>query len=1621
MDQPPAPDGRLSTPHTRRKRGLSLRTQLLSKALTALMNPFSESRSSTNLEPVELLQLPALSSANSSSAHLTPPIQESSLLYPSTLNLLAPPQITVDDTDQKSLEFSVAHHNLSVTSTRLSSHSDRSPPSPTWRSRAARKWRRLLGKDIDHRRQKSRAIPLTLCKKRANAIFNDTYYSDAAKAYIDQRTLEPYCSNTITSSNYTLATFLPKQLRAQFSKHANCYFLVVAIMQMIPSWSTTGKYTTIVPLLIFISISMAREAYDDLKRHGHDKEENNKTTRIIKENEELAAFDTHLITTIMTETIPVENMDHHLEAPQATLRDLSSDHFSNTALMNRYNLTHEDKAWLDVQVGDIVHLKNNDWVPADIVLLAVDGEKPEAFIETMALDGETNLKLKFPHPELAKRASRITQLKNLSCLVTVEDPNIDLYNFDGHISVDGQNHALGPDNVVYRGSIVRNTKSLLGLVIFTGEESKIRMNNIKNPRTKAPKLQGNINLIVMFMVFVVISLSAFSLMAQRLKYESHKATMWYTYEEDVGVAATFMGFIIMYNTLIPLSLYVTMEIIKVMQLLFLQYDIDMYHVATNTPAEAKTATILEELGQVSYIFSDKTGTLTDNKMLFRKFSVCGTNWIHDLDLILEERTSPSSSNNVQSFPELEPTTSSQSTTSIARQSMSSSSFDIQSSWRPTSSPNNPQDAANSLYLLKYVQSNPQTLFSKKVIFFILSIALCHTCQPRHKENDSFSRNASTYSLDGEEPEEEVTEEQDADIEYQAASPDELALVQAARDLGFVVVDKDRNVLQLKTYPDGFHSNPKTELYEILDVIEFNSIRKRMSVVVRFPDSRIAVFCKGADNVILDILHNSGLAKNKAREISLASNYRKTTEAEVVLQSRLSQEYENSRKSLGSFKSSFDHAQRLGSIDGFLREEQDVTEIAKEAKSKLHSYQAKKYSLFNDKETGNNNSHLIPPDKLMVNEEFLIEKTLEHIETFSTEGLRTLLYSFKWISQSDYDAWATEYHDAKIALHNRSQKVAEVGGRLETNLSLLGATAIEDKLQEGVSEAIEKLRRAGIKMWMLTGDKQETAINIGYSCRLIKDYSQIFLLTLDEGYDKLVQRIRLASQEIKQGNIAHSVVVINGATMTEIENDTAVFSEFIDLCTQVDSAVCCRASPSQKANMINSMRHVRPKEVTLAIGDGANDIAMIQSADIGVGITGKEGLQASRAADYAIAQFRFLLKLLLVNGRYNYIRTSRFVLCTFYKELLFYLTQCVYQRYTLFTGSSLYESWSLSMFNTLFTSLPVLCIGMFEKDLQPATLLAVPELYATGRLYRAFNLRVFLSWTLLAVSQSVSVSFMTYFCWGFTALRDNTTLPLGTAVFWALVIVINVKCQFIEMHNIQWLAVASVLISVLGYGLWNVLIMLLQRANQPTIFYTNYGLLEFGADSTWWAVLLLISVVLLMFDLLLKVIKFVFVPSDTIIFQIFEKDIGMRRYFEQNAIPELVQGWFLARDRSTSKSLLLKLAHKLFGKSKNVELTEAIEDGNLNSAIYRKRAGTNPLDTELPPGSGGEAVLEGDFERLEEDGYEILPSGQKVKMKKNGILTTLSKRFRKNEDMSDADIDRIIDERMRSTENTANSS
>ncbi len=300
-------------------------------------------------------------------------------------------------------------------------------------------------------------------------------------------------------------------------------------------------------------------------------------------------------------------------------------------------------------------------------------------------------------------------------------------------------------------------------------------------------------------------------------------------------------------------------------------------------------------------------------------------------------------------------------------------------------------------------------------------------------------------------------------------------------------------------------------------------------------------------------------------------------------------------------------------------------------------------------------------------------------------------------------------------------------------------------------------------------------------------------------------------------------------------------------------------------------------------DGANDIAMIQEAHVGIGITGREGLQAARTSDYSIAQFRFLTKLLLVHGRWNYIRTCKYTLGTFWKEMLFYLTQALYQRYAGYTGTSLYESWSLSLFNTLFTSLPVIFMGIFEQDVSASTLMAVPELYhSLGHLNGGFTIKIYLAWVALAASQAIIVFFIMLGLFGQTIFTtDNGLYAMGALTFTACILVIATKMQFWELHNKTYTCAISMFVSVGGWFLW--MLILSTTYHNNVIYDVKEGLLErFGRNALWWLTLILVLAACWILEIGVKAAQCSWLPSDADCFRELEKDPIIKKRFEQAA-------------------------------------------------------------------------------------------------------------------------------------------
>ncbi|KAJ3169761.1 hypothetical protein HK101_011428 [Irineochytrium annulatum] len=1016
----------------------------------------------------------------------------------------------------------------------------------------------------------------------------------------------PFVDNTIRTARYTVYDFIPKQLFLQFSKTANAYFLFIVILQLIPDLSPTGQYTTIFPLSVVVIVSIARECYDDWKRHKHDSKENNSPVRRLVRR---AGGRGNLYAT-------------------AKRRSSAAMEMSSYDPSSGLTCSWEDVTWHDLQVGDVVSVKDKEFIPADLIVLQTSSPNGVCYIETSNLDGETNLKQRQALKATSDAIVDVEALGRFSAIAYTEPPSGDLYAFDGYLVEGRSRYPLSVNQLLQRGATLRNTKEIFGAVVYTGEESKIRKNSNSDVKTKVPSLERQTNRIIVATFLILILLSTLLFLAflnWDLNENAQGRRHWYLKSLLYGpkqYVIAFFSNIVLFNAFIPISLYVTMEIIKLYQVYFMNNDLAMFDEEREIPCEANTSTLNEELGQVQYVFSDKTGTLTENLMEFRLFSVAGRSCRHF------------------SLPEF------------------------------------PGSISSDALLAELVQARAAGLRLspelQQTFDFLESVALCQGAVPDHPD-DSPPANPGGLST--------VLRQSasDSSIVYQASSADEVALLSAARDLFFTFKRRTPDTVTLNVL------NAREDVsYTILDTIDFTSDRKRMSVIYRYPNGRIVLLCKGADSVIL--------------------------------------------------------------------------------------------------------SRLQPADLVSREQAAINRRTLADTGTFASKGLRTLLYAYRILDEREYADWASRYADASAAIQNRAARVAAVAEEIEQGLMLLGATAIEDRLQGGVPETIEKLRRAGVRVWMLTGDKTETAVNISNTCKLIRPDSEVLIVKEDgkgggkeeevaaigRSVEDAVERFRKvkgigsggggarspddAYSKHAGGERTHVVAVIEGHTLTRLQapdgaDDSsqnseksghnarreAVLERFLDLAVVADSVVCCRFSPAQKALMVSKVRRrlaeqyrcptgasplkvelegrpsaaarfwaavtLKPREsgVTLAIGDGANDIPMIESAHVGIGITGREGLAASRSADYAIAKFRFL------------------------QNVAFYGTQFVFQYWTGGTGTSLYEKWTLAINNVLFTSIPVVIIGIYEKDLNRSTLMAVPELYRYGQLNQGFNFRVFFRW------------------------------------------------------------------------------------------------------------------------------------------------------------------------------------------------------------------------------------------------------------------------------------------------------
>ncbi|KAG0031427.1 hypothetical protein BGZ81_001265 [Podila clonocystis] len=1375
---------------------------------------------------------------------------------------------------------------------------------------------------------------------------------------IQPETGKPYVSNAVTTARYNMWDFLPKQLYAQFSKIANVYFLFVASLQMVPSWSPTGQYTTLVPLLVFLSIAIAHEGYDDYRRHRQDNVENNQPANVFRSYRN--ATNSVLPSAEQRSPNPPSARPYSSRDPSGelsiTIPLTPAEHTPSSTLA-----VFQKIKWKDLAVGDIVRVDQNDWVPADLILLHSSGSEGGCYVETAALDGETNLKQRQALKVTNDTIRTPEDIAAFTGSAHTEQPNQDLYNFEGYMEIGrGKNLPRLPlsiSQILLRGTILRNTPYIYGLVVFSGEDTKIRQNGSKNVRTKAPSMQRLINKVIIVIFSIVVGLSVLCTILSALwnrRNDKPGRLAWYLSARGIirsDTASVLFGYIVLFNTMIPISLYVTMELVKLLQAYFIHHDLEMYDPVSDTPAEARTTVINEELGQVSYLFSDKTGTLTENIMVFRKFCVAGHSFNHDLDpesinaaVKMDQEDVPEGQGRTDDSQDLHrrhkykskagkvvgklkrsshrkrqsTATGYQSLDgSDAMPEMETSTEYPDSIYAGPGGPDKPSYAETIVpctptsQLIPFLKSGARHPMTDRIRFFLLAMALCHDAVP-----------------------ELMDEEDPTSFKYQAASPDENALVGGAKELGYMFVERSRGGIRVQSLPAVVGESPTEEYYEILNILEFSSKRKRMSVVYRMPDGRICLFTKGADSIILERVRDPQTGFDFQNldtpmpftpvsprfddfESSDPLDSLQYSKSAALRHDRSSSSAAGVGAGVGAGAVGRRNHSRRGSLD---RQESDSGMLNSPMLTKSTN------EISELEEMGAYFFGQTPG--LTQSEMWEYQQTMDHIQEYATTGLRTLLYGHRFLSQEEYSLWSKQYADAQSAIEGRQEKLEQVAELLEQNLDMTGATAIEDKLQVGVPETIDKLRRAGIRLWMLTGDKRETAINIGYSCRLIKDYSSTIILDVPT-QAQAHRAMNKAMKDVNKGKSRHVVVVIDGATLGIVEQSPELMELFVELGIRADSVICCRVSPAQKAVVVKTVRAKCKNTVTLAIGDGANDIAMIQEANVGIGITGKEGLQAARSSDYSIAQFRFLERLLFVHGRWSYVRVSKFVLGTFYKCATFYLTQGLFQIFTGFSGTSLYEQWTLSFYNTLFSSLPVMVVGMFEQDLKASTLLLVPELYTFGQRNCGFSLKTYATWMAAACYQAVACLLVPLWIGGAIGKfgiepDDESLFSMGLGVYTTIVLVVTFKVAYLETHNWSIVTHITSLMTIIAWFGYNTVYSFFYPIKTAG-YHVRGAFQSLAKHLPFWLTILVAFAIAIIPNIMAKILKAQMSPTDVDLYQELEKDPdAVQRWKEweaelgqQGAEAEGVTGSKIQRRLSIAASIVSRQSSRIGGAGGSV--------------------------------------------------------------------------------------------------------
>lgn len=1063
--------------------------------------------------------------------------------------------------------------------------------------------------------------------------------------------------NAVSNAKYTAISFLPRTLYNEFSFFFNMYFLLVALSQAIPPLRIGYLSTYIVPLAFVLSITLGKEAFDDIGRRRRDTEANSEGYTVLCFDKP-GGGDAERYHAKRRSKLKANKSNRRSLVEPDRLSDIQEEEESAEGLGPQAPTSivrEEVRKSRDLKVGDVLKLSKDQRVPADVVILksytnesavastemaATDlpesllvdpisdppidqstttateshestselGNSPaadaggvgETFIRTDQLDGETDWKLRLGSPlTQTLETSEFVRLRVTAgkpdkkvneFIGTVELLPKDAMGYDPHVpksprlgngggaSQSGNSAPLTIDNTAWANTVLASNATTLAVIVYTGAQTRSALSTSPS-RSKTGLLEYEINSLTKILCALTLTLSIVLVALEGFQHV--EGIVWYV---------KIMRFLVLFSTIVPISLRVNLDMGKSVYSWFIQRDPGIQG------AVVRTSTIPEELGRIEYLLSDKTGTLTQNEMEMKKIHV--------------------------------------GTVSYANEAMDEVATYVKQGFSvPTST-----DANHSSMLITpssilastaVTSTRTRREIGSRVRDVVLALAICHNVTPQIEEEGGKT----------------ITS-------YQASSPDEIAIVKWTEAVGLRLIHRDRKGMVLQSVDTG---RPCVRV-RILEIFPFTSDGKRMGIIVQFLD---------------------GSEDSKASSVEAGEIWFYQKGADTVMTS-------------------------IVAANDWL-----------------------------DEETAN----------------------------MAREGLRTLVVGRKRMSFQQYEEFSASYKEASVALNGRDAGMARVVSHyLEHDLELLGVTGVEDKLQKDVKPSLELLRNAGIKIWMLTGDKVETARCVAVSAKLVARGQYIHTIAKLKRKDNAQDHLDFLRSK------TDACLLIDGESLSLLL--THFRTEFISLAVLLPAVVACRCSPTQKADIAKLIREHTKKRIC-CIGDGGNDVSMIQAADVGVGIVGKEGRQASLAADFSIEQFCHLTKLLVWHGRNSYKRSAKLAQFVIHRGLIISVCQTMYSIAIKFEPEGLYKDWLLVGYATLYTMAPVFSL-VLDKDVDENLANLYPELYRELTTGSSLSYKTFFVWVFVSIYQGSMIQ-------GLSQLLTEVDGPRMVAVSFT-VLVLNELCM-----------------------------------------------------------------------------------------------------------------------------------------------------------------------------------------------------------------------------------------------------